>query len=49
MYSYRCDLAFCQGFNGGTTVAGTMMVAHAVGIRVFATGKMKIKIIASHT
>jgi pseudouridine-5'-phosphate glycosidase len=27
-----------QGESGGTTVAGTIFVAHAVGIRVFATG-----------
>ncbi|CAB3388496.1 Hypothetical predicted protein [Cloeon dipterum] len=30
--------AIGRRLNGGTTVAGTMMVAHAVGIRVFATG-----------
>lgn len=30
--------AICRNLSGGTTVAGTMMVAHAVGIRVFATG-----------
>jgi pseudouridylate synthase / pseudouridine kinase len=30
--------AICRGLSGGTTVAGTMMVAHAVGIKVFATG-----------
>ena len=27
-----------QGLNGGTTVAGTMVVAHAVGIPIFVTG-----------
>ena len=27
-----------QGWSGGTTVAGTMLAAHAAGIRVFATG-----------
>lgn len=30
--------ALAQGAFGGTTVAGTLFVAHAVGIRVFATG-----------
>ncbi|XP_059469541.1 uncharacterized protein LOC132193136 [Neocloeon triangulifer] len=30
--------AISRKLNGGTTVAGTMMVANAVGIRVFATG-----------
>lgn len=30
--------AFAFGWSGGTTVAATMIVAHAVGIRVFATG-----------
>ncbi|WP_306118350.1 MULTISPECIES: pseudouridine-5'-phosphate glycosidase [unclassified Roseitalea] len=36
----RADLAFAcaQGLTGGTTVAATMMVAHAAGIAVFATG-----------
>jgi hypothetical protein len=27
-----------QGLNGGTTVAGTVIVSNAVGIKVFATG-----------
>jgi pseudouridine-5'-phosphate glycosidase len=31
-------IAIARGENGATTVAGTMMVAHAAGIRVFATG-----------
>jgi pseudouridine-5'-phosphate glycosidase len=30
--------AIAKGWNGGTTVAGTIFVAHKVGIRVFATG-----------
>ena len=36
----RADLAFAmaQGLTGGTTVAATMMAAHAAGIAVFATG-----------
>lgn len=36
----RRDLgpALAAGASGGTTVAGTMIVAHAAGIRVFATG-----------
>ena len=36
----RADLgrAMAQGLTGGTTVAATMIVAHAVGVRVFATG-----------
>ncbi|MEL6435994.1 MAG: pseudouridine-5'-phosphate glycosidase [Pseudomonadota bacterium] len=36
----RADLAFCmmQGLTGGTTVAATMMAAHAAGISIFATG-----------
>ncbi|MBV6657639.1 MAG: pseudouridine-5'-phosphate glycosidase [Devosiaceae bacterium] len=36
----RADLAYAvsQGENAGTTVAATMMVAHAAGIKVFATG-----------
>lgn len=36
----RADLAFAvsSGENAGTTVAGTMMVAQMVGIKVFATG-----------
>jgi pseudouridylate synthase len=31
-------LAWALSWSGGTTVAGTMLAAHAVGIRVFATG-----------
>jgi len=31
-------IAIAKGWSGGTTVAGTMMAAHQVGIRVFATG-----------
>ncbi|QKV18023.1 pseudouridine-5'-phosphate glycosidase [Oricola thermophila] len=36
----RADLAFAmaRGLTGGTTVAATMMAAHAAGIAVFATG-----------
>ncbi|KAK5149056.1 hypothetical protein LTR04_000140, partial [Oleoguttula sp. CCFEE 6159] len=42
----RRDLAFACGlrtvtgerFNGGTTIAGTMILAHLAGIKVFATG-----------
>lgn len=36
----RRDMAFVMatGRNGGTTVAGTLLVADAVGIRIFATG-----------
>lgn len=30
--------AIAMGWSGGTTVAGTMVAAHAAGIRVFATG-----------
>jgi pseudouridine-5'-phosphate glycosidase len=30
--------ALAMGWSGGTTVAGTMLAAHATGIRVFATG-----------
>ncbi|KAL9638664.1 MAG: hypothetical protein Q9204_001416 [Flavoplaca sp. TL-2023a] len=36
---YICGLGFMQRkLNGGTTVAGTMILAHLAGIRVFATG-----------
>ncbi|KAL8784622.1 MAG: hypothetical protein Q9213_003877 [Squamulea squamosa] len=36
---YICGLAMTQKkFNGGTTVAGTMVLAHLAGIKVFATG-----------
>jgi pseudouridine-5'-phosphate glycosidase len=31
-------IAIAKGWSGGTTVAGTMLAAHQVGIRVFATG-----------
>jgi len=36
----RADLAFAcaRGLTGGTTVAATMMAAHAAGIEIFATG-----------
>ncbi|XP_053679951.1 pseudouridine-5'-phosphate glycosidase [Anopheles nili] len=36
----RRDMAYviAMGLNGGTTVAGTLLVASAVGIRIFATG-----------
>lgn len=36
----RRDLAYVlsQKWNGGTTVAGTLIIANTVGIKVFATG-----------
>ena len=36
----RRDLAYvtAQRLNGGTTIAGTMILAHLAGIHVFATG-----------
>lgn len=36
----RRDFAYIlsKGWNGGTTVSGTAMIAHSVGIDVFATG-----------
>src|SRR6201999_1363675 len=41
----RRDLSYVLGtrltgkrFNGGTTIAGTMILAHLAGIKVFATG-----------
>jgi len=36
----RKDIAYAvsYGLNGGTTVSGTMTIAHAAGIKVFATG-----------
>lgn len=36
----RRDMAYVvsQKWNGGTTVAGTLIIADMVGIRVFATG-----------
>ncbi|KAK9463742.1 Indigoidine synthase A like protein-domain-containing protein [Lipomyces oligophaga] len=36
----RRDIAYsvAHGVTGGTTIAGTMILAHAAGIRVFATG-----------
>ncbi|KAK9471219.1 Indigoidine synthase A like protein-domain-containing protein [Dipodascopsis tothii] len=36
----RRDLAYCiaHGVTGGTTIAGTMILAHLAGIKVFATG-----------
>ena len=36
----RKDIAYAvsYGLNGGTTVSGTMSIAHAAGIKVFATG-----------
>jgi pseudouridine-5'-phosphate glycosidase/pseudouridine kinase len=37
--SYVCGLRLTgKHFNGGTTIAGTMILAHLAGIRVFATG-----------
>ncbi|KAI4279753.1 MAG: hypothetical protein LQ337_000033 [Flavoplaca oasis] len=36
---YICGLGFMQRkLNGGTTIAGTMILAHLAGIKVFATG-----------
>ncbi|KAL8754415.1 MAG: hypothetical protein Q9199_004362 [Rusavskia elegans] len=36
---YICGLGFVQRkLNGGTTIAGTMVLAHLAGIKVFATG-----------
>jgi len=36
----RRDLAYvtAKGLNGGSTIAGTMILAHLAGIHVFATG-----------
>lgn len=36
----RRDISFIlsQGLNGGTTVSGTMLIAHAAGIPIMATG-----------
>ncbi|KAI9675198.1 MAG: hypothetical protein M1829_003558 [Trizodia sp. TS-e1964] len=37
--AYICGLGFAgKPMSGGTTIAGTMVLAHAAGIRVFATG-----------
>ncbi|QDS71695.1 hypothetical protein FKW77_008318 [Venturia effusa] len=37
--SYVCGMRLAgKHFNGGTTIAGTMILAHLAGIRVFATG-----------
>ncbi|CAO1597273.1 hypothetical protein XANCAGTX0491_001091 [Xanthoria calcicola] len=37
--AYICGLGFMQRkLNGGTTIAGTMLLAHLAGIKVFATG-----------
>jgi pseudouridine-5'-phosphate glycosidase/pseudouridine kinase len=37
--SYVCGLRLTgKLFNGGTTIAGTMILAHLAGIKVFATG-----------
>ncbi|CAI6335312.1 unnamed protein product [Periconia digitata] len=37
--SYVCGLRLAgKNFNGGTTVAGTMLLSHLAGIKVFATG-----------
>lgn len=33
--------AISQKLSGGTTVSGTMIIAHKVGIPVFVTGKPK--------
>jgi len=33
-----------QGLNGATTVAGTVIVSHAVGIKVFVTGDILVNI-----
>lgn len=36
----RRDISFIlsRGLNGGTTVSGTMLIAHAAGIPIMATG-----------
>ncbi|KAF2760132.1 IdgA domain-containing protein [Pseudovirgaria hyperparasitica] len=37
--SYVCGMRLVgKNFNGGTTIAGTMVLAHLAGIKVFATG-----------
>lgn len=37
--SYACGLRLAgKNFNGGTTIAGTCILAHLAGIKVFATG-----------
>ena len=36
--SYQADLGLAQRMDGGTTVSGTMAVAHLAGIKVFSTG-----------
>lgn len=37
--SYVCGLRLAgKQFNGGTTIAGTMLLAHLAGIKVFGTG-----------
>jgi pseudouridine-5'-phosphate glycosidase/pseudouridine kinase len=37
--SYVCGMRLAgKHFNGGTTIAGTMILAHLAGVRVFATG-----------
>jgi pseudouridine-5'-phosphate glycosidase len=32
-------ICYDQGLNGGTTVSGTMLVAHKAGIPIFVTGE----------
>jgi hypothetical protein len=39
---YLCTLHFFQGLNGATTVAGTVIVSCAVGIKVFVTGDILV-------
>jgi pseudouridine-5'-phosphate glycosidase len=34
-----------KGVNGGTTIAGTMVLAHLAGIKVFATGGLGTSVI----
>lgn len=37
--SYVCGLRLAgKNFNGGTTIAGTMLLAHLTGIKIFGTG-----------
>src|SRR5205823_6486372 len=37
--SYVCGLRLAgKNFNGGTTIAGTMLLAHLAGIKIFGTG-----------
>jgi hypothetical protein len=42
---YLWSLYFFQGLNGATTVAGTVIVSCAVGIKVFVTGDILVNTI----